>query len=36
MYTVLGMSFVLLVQRLIVQGPSPLGGARAGPEISSP
>jgi cytochrome bd ubiquinol oxidase subunit I len=35
MYMVLGIFFVLLVQRLIVQGPSPLREGRAAPEISS-
>jgi len=35
MYMVLGIFFVLLVQRLITQGPSPLREGRAAPEISS-
>jgi hypothetical protein len=35
MYTVLGISFVLLVQRLIVEGPSRLRPANAAPAASS-
>jgi len=33
MYTVLGIAFLFLVQRLIVQGPSPLRPAHEGPAL---
>jgi len=35
MYTVLGIAFLFLVQRLIVQGPSPLRPAHEGPALGS-
>ncbi len=35
MYTVLGISFVLLVQRLILEGPSRRRPANAAPAVSS-
>jgi cytochrome bd-type quinol oxidase subunit 1 len=35
MYTVLGIAFVLLVQRLIMEGPSRPHAANAAPAVSS-
>jgi hypothetical protein len=35
MYTVLGIAFLFLVQRLILQGPSPQRPAHEGPALSS-